>query len=196
MFRPLDQARCRRALRLPGNGRLVGFVGRFLPEKGIEDLLRAASRLGPSVRVLLVGSGPDLPRLIARAGTLGLGDRLIVRGAMARHRMPVVMGALDALVLPSRTWPEWKEQFGRVLVEAQACGRWALGSSSGEIPAIVAGRQLVFPEGESARLARCLRTVLGRLPPPGLRPRILHRFSEEAVATATTRFLLACRDGA
>jgi glycosyltransferase involved in cell wall biosynthesis len=103
--------------------------------------------------------------------------------------MGVVMGALDVLVLPSRTTPVWKEQFGRVLAEAAAAGRWALGSSSGEIPAVLGCRSLVFREGDDLALAARLRSVLGRRPPVGLRRRALRRFTDGVVAAATRRFL-------
>jgi len=47
------------------------------------------------------------------------------------------MNSLDVLVLPSRSRSFWKEQFGRVLIEAMACGVPVIGSSSGEIPNVI-----------------------------------------------------------
>ena len=63
---------------------------------------------------------------------------------------------LDVLVLPSHTTPTWKEQFGRVIVEALWCGVPVVGSDSGEIPWLIGltGGGLVFPEGDSEALAR------------------------------------------
>ena len=59
-------------------------------------------------------------------------------------QVAVEMRKLHALVLPSRTTPRWKEQFGRVLIEAMACGVPPVGSDSGEIPHVIDDAGLVF----------------------------------------------------
>ena len=73
--------------------------------------------------------------------------------------MPSFYTGLDALVLPSRTRPNWKEQFGRVLIEAMACGVAVLGSDSGEIPRVIGDAGIVFPEGDVHMLAGSLRRL-------------------------------------
>ncbi len=73
--------------------------------------------------------------------------------------MPAIVAAWDALALPSRTRPNWKEQFGRILVEAMASGVPCVGSTSGEIPHVLGDAGLVVPEGE----ATALRAALARL---------------------------------
>ena len=70
------------------------------------------------------------------------------------------MIGLDVLVLPSLTRANWKEQFGRVLVEAMACGTPPLGSSSGEIPNVIGDAGLVFPEGDASALAESLQRLM------------------------------------
>jgi glycosyltransferase involved in cell wall biosynthesis len=69
--------------------------------------------------------------------------------------MPSAYAQLDVLVLPSRTTPTWKEQFGRAIVEALWCGVPVVGSDSGEIPWLIGltGGGLVFAEGDRAALA-------------------------------------------
>jgi glycosyltransferase involved in cell wall biosynthesis len=69
--------------------------------------------------------------------------------------MAVGYAQLDVLALPSHTTPTWKEQFGRVIVEALWCGVPVIGSDSGEIPWLIelTGGGLVYPEGDSAALA-------------------------------------------
>ena len=62
-------------------------------------------------------------------------------------------------MLASRTRPNWKEQFGRVLVEAMASGVVAVGSDSGEIPHVIGPAGLTFPEGDAAALADALRRL-------------------------------------
>jgi glycosyltransferase involved in cell wall biosynthesis len=97
------------------------------------------------------------------------------------------MNALDLFVLPSETRPNWREQFGRVLVEAMACGVPVVGSDSGEIPTVVGDAGLSFPEGDAARLAECLRSLLAdaalreELAQRG-RERVLELFTVEQVA--------------
>jgi glycosyltransferase involved in cell wall biosynthesis len=104
--------------------------------------------------------------------------------------MPTYYHQLDALVLPSRTRPNWKEQFGRVLVEAMACGVPVIGSDSGEIPYVIGDAGLIFPEGQ----IEILRAHLSRLlADPDLRAdltrrgreRVLDRFTQAQVANQT-----------
>jgi glycosyltransferase involved in cell wall biosynthesis len=194
MFRPRPRSKCRRALGWPVAGRLAGYVGRLAPEKGVETLLRAAARV-PDLRVAIVGSGPHEAVLRALAKRT-IPGRAVFLGAVPRARVGVVMGALDVLVLPSRTTTAWKEQFGRVLAEAFAAGRWALGSSSGEIPAVLGDARLVFREGDDLALAARFRRVLGRTPPAALRIRALRKYMDAAVAAATEAFLRRISAGA
>jgi len=63
------------------------------------------------------------------------------------------------VVLPSCTTRVWKEQFGRILVEAMACKVPVVGSDSGAIPEVVGDAGLIFPEGDAAALAECLRQL-------------------------------------
>jgi L-malate glycosyltransferase len=75
--------------------------------------------------------------------------------------MPSAYAQLDVLVLPSRTTPTWKEQFGRVIVEALWCNVPVVGSDSGEIPHVIelTGGGLIFREGDPEMLAERLRTL-------------------------------------
>ena len=73
--------------------------------------------------------------------------------------MPAYLGQLDVLAVPSRTLPNWKEQFGRVLIEAMACEVAVVGSDSGEIPNVIGSAGLVFPEDDEAALRHHLLTL-------------------------------------
>jgi glycosyltransferase involved in cell wall biosynthesis len=66
------------------------------------------------------------------------------------------------LVLPSETRPNWKEQFGRVIIEAIACGTPVIGSDSGEIPYVLqaTGGGFTFPEGQPEALAEKLQQLI------------------------------------
>jgi glycosyltransferase involved in cell wall biosynthesis len=78
---------------------------------------------------------------------------------VASLEAPRWLAALDCLVLPSRTTAHWKEQFGRVLIEAMACGVPVVGSSSGAIPTVIGDAGRVFPEGDFAALGRELTAL-------------------------------------
>jgi len=168
----------------------IGFVGRLVEQKGILDLLEAVARLEGDRRLLLVGAGPLRPRIQERAVELGLSGRLEIIAGVPSRQMPEIMSSFDALVLPSRTRPNWKEQFGRALVEAMACQVPVVGSNSGEIPNVIGDAGLVFPEGDVAALrdhlaklqaSQELREELGQRG----RARVLERFTQARVAEQT-----------
>ncbi|MGD8465985.1 MAG: glycosyltransferase [Anaerolineae bacterium] len=145
--------------RPPGRGFIVGYVGRLVEEKGVDLLLEALSGLDGTWRAYILGSGPALPRLQALARQRGIADRTLFDDWIPSSQMPAYYRQLDVLVVPSRTRPNWKEQFGRVLVEAMACGVPVIGSDSGEIPNVIGDAGLVFPEDRAGQL----RSHLGRL---------------------------------
>ena len=126
----------------------VGYAGRLHPLKGIDVLFDAMAGLPADFRLTVVGAGPEEGALRKRCTSLGLDDRVEWREPVLRSRMPEVLNEMDVLVLPSRTGQYWKEQFGRVLVEAMACGVPVIGSSSGAIPAVIGEAGLVVPEGD------------------------------------------------
>lgn len=163
LFRPDDateaaRAARRRALGLEGAGLWTGFFGRLVEEKGLATLLKAVAKL-PAQRLLVVGSGPERAALEALATRLGITSRVKFLGSVRSEEVANYLKAVDALCLPSLTRSNWKEQFGRVLVEAMAAEALVVGSSSGEIPRVISDAGLVFPEGDADALAQ----QLGRL---------------------------------
>lgn len=146
--------------RTGGHGSLVvGYVGRLLEMKGIETLIRAVPLVDESVRVLILGNGPDRERLKSIVEDLSLLDRVSFISAVSSEEVRNVMSRLDVLVLPSRTTDKWKEQYGKVLIEAMAGGVPVIGSSSGAIPEVIGDAGLVFNEGDSRELARLIESV-------------------------------------
>ena len=139
---------------------LIGYVGRFVKEKGVDLLLRAFARIDSPGHLLLIGAGPEQasPRGLAEA--LGIAKRVIFHLPVPHKEIANWLGALTALVLPSRTCRNWKEQFGRVLVEAMACGVPVIGSDSGEIPNVISDAGLVFPEDDVDALSETLKALL------------------------------------
>jgi glycosyltransferase involved in cell wall biosynthesis len=166
----------------------IGYIGRIVPEKGIDILLQAAAQLGGEWRLRLVGGGSARDELQAQA--LGLGDRVTFAGQLPSADLPAQYHKLDALVLPSLTRPNWKEQFGRVLVEAMASGVPVVGSDSGAIPGVIGAAGLIVPEGDVEALARALADLRAQ---PALRcelseqgrARFLAHFTHEQVAAST-----------
>jgi glycosyltransferase involved in cell wall biosynthesis len=196
-FRPRDARALRRTLGL--DGFVVGFVGRLRWEKGVDLLLRAAARIG-AVRVLLVGGGAYRAELESLARSLELRDRVVIVDSVPHHEVPDYLSAMDVLVLPSRSTPRWKEQFGHVLIEAMACGTPVIGSDSGAIPETLGEAGLVFPEGDAKALADRIR-LLGanprereRLRDHG-RERVGASFTHDQVARETARIYRAVLQG-
>jgi glycosyltransferase involved in cell wall biosynthesis len=138
----------------------LGFVGRLVPEKGADLVIRALARLPVRVQLEIVGEGTERTRLELLAAQLGVRDRVIFRGSVPAALMPEALNRFDLLVVPSRTRRNWKEQFGRVIIEAMACGVPVVGSSSGEIPHVIGDPSLIFPEDDVEALARLLATLL------------------------------------
>jgi glycosyltransferase involved in cell wall biosynthesis len=139
----------------------VGYAGRLVESKGLADLLGAVRELEPPVELLLIGDGELRAQL---EGQEIPGSRVRVLDGLTHDQMPSGYARLDVLVLPSHTTPTWKEQFGRVLVEALWCGVPVVGSSSGEIPWVIelTGGGLVFAEGDRQALARQLTELRGQ----------------------------------
>jgi glycosyltransferase involved in cell wall biosynthesis len=158
LFRPMDRESCRRAL--SASGFVVGYVGRLVEEKGLADLVDALPLCPGSVNLLFVGSGPMQRALEEQAGRIGVADRVRFLPACPLSELPQVMNSLDLLALPSRTTARWKEQFGRVIIEAHACGVPAIGSDSGAIPSVIGAAGLVFRERNPQDLARAIGELL------------------------------------
>lgn len=168
---------------------VVLYAGKLVEEKGLRTLLSAFSETAKrhGAYLLLAGGGPLRGELEARAKELGLGSRVILPGVIHNADLPTYMNAADVFVLPSETRPNWREQFGRVAVEAMSCGVPVIGSDSGEIPAVLGDAGLIFPEGDSAALSEQLSRLLSdadlraELSQRG-RNRVLRLFSTERVA--------------
>lgn len=173
LFFPRDGTALRRRLGL--RGFVIGYLGRLIEPKGLAILLEAAARLDRDFTLLIVGRGPYREALVQRARALGLADRLVFVHP-AHDEVPEVVCAMEVLVLPSYTTPQWKEQFGRALVEAMACGVPVVGSTSGSIPWVMGDAGLLFPERDSNALAdRLARLMKDRELREELRARGLRR---------------------
>jgi glycosyltransferase involved in cell wall biosynthesis len=168
----------------------IVYVGRFVPEKGMDVLLAALAHTPGAWRATFLGSGPAASKIRQQVDDLGMQDKVSLRDWLPSTEMPQFYRDTDVLVLPSRTRPNWTEQFGRVLIEAMACEVAVVGSQVGEIPHVIGDAGMVFPEADVTALSQVLqrliaapelRCLLGRRG----RERVLRHFTQEAVAAAT-----------
>jgi len=170
----------------------IGYAGRFTREKGIDTLLRAVVGLTGDWQLRLAGSGPELAHLQRLARALDIAERVHFETQIASTQMPDFYRTLDAFVLPSRRAHNWVEQFGRVLVEAMACGVPVIGSDCGEIPNTIGDAGVIFHEddvsGLRAGVAQLMRdeSLRCELAERG-RARVLEKFTQASVASATVK---------
>lgn len=158
IFRPMDVSDLRRSLGL-GSDFVIGYVGRLLWMKGVHVLIEAASKLDFDFRLMILGRGEYKGELVSLAERLGISAKILWLDAVPPSEVPLYMNCLDVLVLPSLTAPDWVEFFGRVLVEAMACGVAVVGSNSGDIPNVVGDAGVIFEEGDADDLARKLKRL-------------------------------------
>jgi glycosyltransferase involved in cell wall biosynthesis len=168
---------------------VIGFVGRLVEDKGVLDLLQAFQKLkkemnSDRLRLLFVGDG------LLKTVLESQGRDVIVVSPGASEKVLPYYRMMDALVLPSRTLPHWKEQFGLVMAEAMACGLPVIGSSSGAIPEVLGNRDQIFPEGDVGMLAKRIKDMLSsaakreEVGRHGLE-RIRSNYSDEEIARRT-----------
>ncbi|MDQ4075344.1 MAG: glycosyltransferase family 4 protein [Chloroflexota bacterium] len=173
---------------------LFGYAGRLVEEKGLHILLEALGRLETEQlwRCEVCGSGPARTSLEAQAEKLGIADRVSFHPPLPSTQMPAFYQQIDIFVLPSLTRPNWKEQFGRVIIEAMASGNVVVGSDSGEIPYVIGNAGLVVPEGDPVALHEALHRLLidadlrHTLAHAG-RDRASTRFTQRAIARRTVQ---------
>lgn len=148
---------------------VVGFVGRFVEEKGLLTLAKALAGLKErSWKWLLVGRGELRSHITDKAKEWGINDRLIWVESIPHEDIYQYINLMNVLVLPSETSYKfktltavgWKEQFGHVLIEAMACQVPVIGSDCGEIPHVIGDAGLVFLEGNVEALRDYLMQLM------------------------------------
>ena len=137
---------------------VIGYMGRFVPEKGIGMLMRALDRVEGPWRALFLGGGPMADEI--RAWGEKYPGRVAVT-SVVHDDVPAYINAMDLLVAPSQTTPTWREQLGRMLIEAFACGVPVVASDSGEIPHVVADAGRVVAEADESAWVAAIARLLG-----------------------------------
>lgn len=142
----------------PTDAVVIGFLGRFVSEKGIRVLRDALERVPGRWYALFVGGGPLEGEL--REFERRYSPRVRIVTGISHDRVPEWINAMSIACLPSLTTARWREQFGRVLIEAMACGVPVLASDSGEIPFVVGDAGVVVPEGDRDAWAKALERLI------------------------------------
>jgi histidinol-phosphate phosphatase family protein len=190
-FGPADKAQARAALGLPSSEFLVLQLGRMVPRKGVDNVIRAIARLRRDhaihARLLIVGGEardpdpaltPEIGRLRDIAAGEGIADLVTFTGSRGRSELRAYYSAADVFV----TTP-WYEPFGITPVEAMACGTPVIGAAVGGIKTTVRDGvtgYLVPPKDPDA-LADRLAHLIGR-------PDLLQEFSRQAIRRARTLY--------
>lgn len=160
----LERSAARRALELPQDGAVVGFVGRLIPAKGGDLCLRALARIADlPFRIAMIGEGSERAALEELARSLGISDRVRFHGEITEAAP--LFPAFDLFVLSSRS-----EGSPIVLLEAMAAQVPIAAAAVGGVPEALREQEawLVPPEDPDA-LAAALREALAD--PAGARRR-------------------------
>ncbi len=137
---------------------VLGFLGRFVKDKGIEVIIQALKQLQEPWRAIFVGNGPLLPKLQELSSAYP--GRVALRTDVAHRDVRPFINAMDVLLAPSITMPNWREQFGRMIVEAFACGVPVIGSNSGEIPFVIDDIGVIVPENAATQLSNSIAELI------------------------------------
>ena len=169
LFSPSSQPELAQELGIKSDQFIIGFVGRFVEEKGILTLIKAVSYLNNLPwKLLLLGRGTLQETILKSAKEAGIEDKIILIESVPHAQVFRYINLMNTLVLPSETTYKtktltavgWKEQFGHVLIEAMTCKVPVIGSDSGEIPHVIGDSGLIFAEGNAEALRDCLLKLM------------------------------------
>ena len=176
------------ALFFPGSQSLnddelvLGLFGRLVPEKGIADAMHVLARLRRlrPTRLVIVGSGPEEARARSLAAALGVADCFELIPWQSTSDLASMYRDTHVVLVPSRVTETWAEQFGRVIVEAQASGAVVAGYSSGSISEVAGDAAVLTTEGAVVQLGDRIVELVSDQP-----AYVHHR--ERGIALARTR---------
>lgn len=192
-FWPVDQRAARDALGLPRDEAIVLQLGRMVPRKGVDNVIRGLARLrkrqrlDAPVRLVIVGGEsrdpdpaltPEIGRLQALARREGVADAVTFIGSRGRQELRYYYAAADVFVSTP-----WYEPFGITPLEAMACGTPVIGSAVGGIKSTVRDGETGYlvPPNDPDALAVRLAKVIGN-------PALRDEFSRNAIAHVNARY--------
>ncbi len=164
LFRPIDREIARDETGLD-NGKIILYVGRIDPLKGITNLIKAFSYLEDknNTKLAIIGGGEssdeETAHLVTLARELGISDRIIFTGTVKQNRMPYYYSAADVCVIPS-----FYESFGLVALESLSCGTPIVANDVGDLRNIVRQGETgyVTDSNDPQLLAEKIELLLGR----------------------------------
>ncbi len=181
IFRPIDKARALRHLGFNGE-KIILFVGRIDPIKGVKNLLTAMSYLkGRMLRLVIIGgdeqSQPEVQKLKSLVQNLRIQHSVAFHGLVEQGILPYFYSAADLCVIPS-----YYESFGMVALESLACGTPVVAAKVGCLESVIHQGATGYVVGDNAprRLANKIAQFLSR---PNER-----RKSTETIRASITRF--------
>lgn len=172
-FYPIPREEACEAIGIPSEDRMLLFVGRIEPLKGLDTLMRAIAILrecGVQCHVphylAVVGGDPsasgeklsdEMARLQALRRELHLEDLVLFLGKRAQDTLPYYYSAAEVLIMPSHY-----ESFGMVALEAMACGTPVVASQVGGLAFLVQDglTGYVVPDGDPQALSERLRLLI------------------------------------
>jgi N-acetyl-alpha-D-glucosaminyl L-malate synthase BshA len=156
IYYPRDVTALKREFVRPGEKLLI-HISNFRPVKRVMDVIEVFAKVHRQVpsRLLFVGEGPDLSKVMARVKELGLMERVIFCGK--QDDVAQIISLADIMILPSE-----KESFGLVALEAMACGVPTVGSDTGGIPELITHGETGFlePVGDTSSMAEDVLILL------------------------------------
>jgi glycosyltransferase involved in cell wall biosynthesis len=169
----------------------IGFIGRLLPERGGETLIRACGQLMGPWRLTVIGTGPEQEALELIAERRGLAGRIRWIGGLPRDDVEPLWKEFDCLVMPAHATPSWVPRWSRALLDAMARGIAPVVTQAGALPELVGDAGIVVQDEDALALALqelvaepARARELGRR----ARQRILEEFTDAAVARRTVEF--------
>jgi len=183
LFRPMDKMHVRQRLGFESEKKIILFVGRIDPLKGIDRLLRAGAYLqgDQSFKIVVIGGNdgpqPELERLKRLSRELGIQDAVHFKGRVGQEDLPLYYNAADVFVVPS-----YHESFGLVALESLACGTPVVATRVGGIGGMIREGEngYLVTDDISSSMAEKIRTILSR-GPSGLR-------SKETIRSSVSGF--------
>lgn len=157
--------------------KVLMHISNFRPVKRVSDVVDIFAKVNDAMpaKLILVGEGPDLPKVQSKISSMGLTDRVHFLGK--QDDIAQVVSIADLMLLPSE-----KESFGLVALEAMACGVPTIGSLAGGIPELVQHGVTGYlsPVGDTAAMAAdAIRLLQDRKRYAEFREACLHRAHTE-----------------
>ena len=164
LFKPSDKQSTRQQLNLDDD-KILLFVGRIDPLKGVEQLLEAVSYLKgtDNLRLVIIGGDEDsddaMTWLKEMTGELNLKDRVTFHGLVKHNELPLYYSAADVTVVPS-----YYESFGLVALESLACGTPVVATDVGDMSNIIRQGETgyVVPDNDPQELAEKIGIILSK----------------------------------